>query len=85
MPDFRYTLDYERHYHDLGLVQPGDVRTLRKAPDEHWKPVQHKDKRVDPDKLAHKVMSHAEVKASVEAGRQNEPPAPAGDDTPSEE
>jgi hypothetical protein len=52
VPDFRYTLDYERTYHDLGLVQPGEVRNLRKAPDEHWRPVQHKAAKA-PQKTTH--------------------------------
>lgn len=44
MTDFRYTLAYERTYHDLGLVKPGDVHDLDEAPDGNWVPVQHRNK-----------------------------------------
>lgn len=36
MSDFRYTLDYERTYHDLGLIRPGTELELEEAPDQHW-------------------------------------------------
>jgi hypothetical protein len=44
MTDFRFTDKAERFYHDLGLVQPGDVRDLDEAPDHRWAEVQHKSK-----------------------------------------
>lgn len=42
MPEFRYTLDYDRTYHDLGVVTPGTVIDAGEPPDRHWKPVHHK-------------------------------------------
>jgi hypothetical protein len=41
--DFRFKDEVERFYHDLGVVQPNEVRDLDEAPDYRWAEVQHKD------------------------------------------
>lgn len=36
MPHFRYSLDYPRTYHGLGLVKPDQVIEADEPPDRHW-------------------------------------------------